>query len=482
VVLTTLAVGGLIACTPPPPDGSEEVATPPGAGSAASRIIVWTGCNEVVGLSDAALDLWRSRGVGGFVCKMNYLYGLGGSQNFTPDPNASLSGPAYNLQRWIRDSRIVSRAAARGIKLWMGIGLSAYLNDRTPLAEWFDDAKWATNVVPTVRNLAGGARQLGFAGLAFDEELYGAAGIAPGSWRWNYKDNTRPEAAVRTQARTRGAQFMQAIVEGFPNIDIVDIHPLLPEGWSELVQEVINGRPQAMKDLVTIDFWEGMTSVTGWGAIRFMDHAYTKTSHLYKSTWDTALTYDLNRMAAMFSRRLSNWSYASSRIHWGPLAWIDSGTRDFEQARSPEHVAAQLAAFRKWGTGGAFANYAFGGLNSAFDYTPYVPAMQAAATPGVVDTQAPGLTIGAALRSGASVTWVGSASDDMAIRAVRWTTASGKSGAAPMNWVVVAGGYASSYQWRMDWVASVPASSGEEVSITVEDAKGLLSSRTVVAP
>ena len=486
MALPALAVASLVACTPPatPPTAppSEAVSTvPPGAGAAASRIIVWAGCTEVLGLSDAELDQWRSRGIGGFVCKTNYLYDLGGSQNFTADPNASLSGTAYNLQRWIRDSQIVNRAAARGIKLWLGIGLDNYWNSRTPLVEWFDNAGWA-DVVTNTRNLAGGVRQLGFAGLAFDEELYGTSTGPQGTWEWDYPGNTHSEAAVRGEVRGRGAQFMQAIVDGFPNVDIVDIHPLLPEGWSELVQQVVNNDNHAFEGLVTTNFWDGMTSVNGYGAIRFMDHTFEKGSSLQDATWDTAFTYNLNRTAAMFSRRFSNWSYASSRIQLSAFAWIDSGPRTWELARPPEQVAAQLKAFRKWGTGGAFADYAYLGLNSAFDYTPYVPGMQAAATPGVVDTQPPSLTIGGATRSGASVTWSGSASDNLAIRAVRWTTASGTSGAAQMNWTVTGGSYQTSYQWRMDWNASVPVTSGEAVTLTVEDSKGLLTSRTVVAP
>ena len=409
MVVVVLALGGLVTCTPPPttpPPSGEVSTTPPGAGAAASRIIVWTGCYDVINLSDAALDQWRSWGVGGFVCKLNYLNGLGGAQDFTADPNVAVSGNSYSLQRSIVDTQIVSRAAARGIKLWLGIGMSNYYNAQTPLSEWFDDNAWGTSVLPNIRNLAAGARALGFAGIAFDEELYGSAKSPQGTWDWNYPGNTHSEGDVRFAARIRGAQFMQAIVDGFPNVDIISIHPLFPEGWSELVQQVINGVPNAFKDHMQINFWDGMTSVTGYGAIRFMDHAYTKTSHLYRSTWDTAFTYDLNHMAAMFSRRLTNWAYASSRIFWSPFAWINSGTRPFELARPPEQVAQQLAAFHKWGTGGAFANYAFGGL-SGFDYTPYVPAMQAAAAPEVVDTQPPSLTIGNATRSGGSVTWTG---------------------------------------------------------------------------
>ncbi len=228
--------------------------------------------------------------------------------------------------------------------------MSNYWNGTAAFGDWFDDATWSNTVLPQAANLAGAARLLGFAGVAFDGELYPGKSGTAGTWDWNYPGNTHSESAVRAQVKLRGAQLMNALVGAFPGIDIVTIHPLLPEGWAELVQQVINGVPNAYQNMVGINFWDGMTSVPGYGPIRFMDQTYNKTSHLFQATWDTAFTYDLNRMSAMFSRRLSNWAYASSRIDWGPFAWINAGPQPFDAARSPQEVAAQLAAFRKWGT------------------------------------------------------------------------------------------------------------------------------------
>ena len=81
--------------------------------------------------------------------------------------------------------------------------------------------------------------------------------------------------------------------------------------------------------------------------------------------------------------------------------------------------------------------------------------MQAAATPGTVDTQPPSATV-ATQPSGASVVFSGSATDNFAVRAVRWRTTSGASGAATMTWTVISGTYWTGYQWRMDWSAGVP--------------------------
>ena len=290
----------------------------PGAGAAASKDVFLTNCWDVVAMSDAQLDMWKSRGVGGFVCSTGYLYNIGGKYTFTGDAGSSLTGTAFDLQREIKGTKIVSRAAARGITLWLGTSMTNYFSGTAPFGDWFDNSTWSSKVLPAAGNLAAAAKLLGFAGVAFDSELYAGAG-APGSWNWNYPGNTHSEAAVRSQARLRGAQLMSALVGAYPNIDLIAFHMELPEGWSELVQQQINGISNAYQDEVTLEFWDGMTSVSGYGPVRLMDHVYNKTSHLFQSTWDTAFTYDLNRMSAMFSRRLSNWAYASSAHRLGPV-------------------------------------------------------------------------------------------------------------------------------------------------------------------
>jgi hypothetical protein len=477
-VLGLAAAVTFAACTPPSDPTDPQSQT---AGTAANRIIFWTSCSEVIGLTDAELDAWRDRGVGGFVCKHNYLYALGGSQDFTGDPATTPAERTYNLQRWIRDSRIVSRAAARGIKLWFGIGMGNYWNWKTPWAEWFDDAAWTNTVLPNMKNLAAGAKALGFAGLAFDEELYGTSAGPPGDWNWDYPTNTHSEADVRAQVKARGAQMMQVIASGFPHAEIVVIGWRLPEGWEEQVQQVVNHIPNANATRVDIDFWDGMTSVPGYGRIRFMDSSFNKTPHLPRTNWDIALTYNTNRLFSMFSRRLSNWSYASNRIEVSTFAWICDGPRTgFDDPRSPAQVTAQLGAFRRWGTGDSFANYASSGLYG-FDYTPYVPALQAAAEPGIVDAQPPALTVGATGRIGDIELVSGSATDNMGIHAVRWTTDAGRSGAARMTWTVTSGDYAVGYQWRMDWLLGAVAAPGERVTITTEDVRGSTTTTTLVA-
>ena len=103
------------------------------------RLILWVGCEtDVVNLTDGELDEWKSRGVDGFVCMGERLRDLGGSQDFTGNPAAGLNSSNYRLQRALRDSNVVERAAARGMKMYLGVKLTNYYNPSTPLLDWFD--------------------------------------------------------------------------------------------------------------------------------------------------------------------------------------------------------------------------------------------------------------------------------------------------------------------------------------------------------
>jgi hypothetical protein len=435
----------------------------------------------VAALSDQDLEQWQSRGAGGFVCMVGHLRGLGGEQGFSADPDADLSASTFVLQRSIRDSRIVGRAAARGMKLYLGFYLSNYYNTKTPLGEWFDDGGWAGTVLPQVQAIAGAARSLGFAGLAFDEELYGqTGGVTTASWQWNYPGNGRDEASVRAATKRRGAQLMTAILAGFPEVEVVDYGTYFPESWAELVQERINGRPDAYGSLVQVDFWDGLTSVEGYHAIRFMNAIFYKTAHLNRATWDAALQFDLSRSFAFLSRRLSDWSYASSHILISPFAWISSGSTSFESAQSPEYVAEQLTAFRRWGMG-EFANYVYGSLSS-FDYGPYAAGLRAASAPGPVATNAPALEITSATRDADSVVLSGTATDDFAVRSVRWVTSSA-AGAAVMSWTITGGDEQHGWQARTEWSARVPIDDRTQtITVAVESTKGIATVTDIAVP
>ncbi len=457
-------IAGTLECRP--------VTLRPQSADSADGLILWVGCEtDVVTLTDRELDEWKSRGVDGFVCMGERLRDLGGSQDFTGNPAASLKSSNYRLQRALRDSNVVERAAARGMKMYLGVKLTNYFNPSTPLLDWFDRRGWQTKVLPKLGDVAAAAKLLGFAGIAFDQEMYPQkGGTATATWEWDYPGNTHSEAQVREQARRRGAEAMDAILAAFPKAEFAVYHAFFPGDWRELIQEKVNGLTNTSTDRLDIDFWNGMTSVEGYGAIRFFDSVFYKAPH--KGNWDSALTYNQNRVYATFSRRFSNWDYAWSRVNVSPFAWIDEGPKSsaFDDARPPAYVGEQLLAFRKWGMGGEFANFAYAPLDE-FDYSPYVSAMQNASSPAEVDGEDPTLEV---TRVSTSASIEGTAHDNLAIRAVVWQDNRGRSGVADLSWEVLSGNYDSGYQWQTRW--SIPAGAltpgATRVTIRAVDIKG----------
>lgn len=446
----------------------------------AERLMFWVNHLEFAPMTDGELDQWKERGVDGFVSVVQWLSGLGGRQDFTPDPNAGLDGDNFTYQRQLRDTRILDRARDRGMKAYLGVYFANLDGGTTPFLDWFDDAGWSGVVLPRIRELAGAARMLGFAGVAFDQELYPQRGsVQAASWSAGYAGNTHSEAETRAKVKQRGQQLMEAVVGSFPDVEVVGYNTLLPESWEELVQEKTNNIPNAMQGNVHIDLWNGLTSVPGYSAIRLVDAIFYKSTQVRGSTWDTALQYNANRLYSLLSRRWDNWAYASSRLHILPFAWIDSGGSTFEEARSPGYVDEQLQAFRKWSPGGEIFNFAYG--FKTFDYEPYADAMRTASTPGVVDSEKPTMSAATPAKAGDRVQLTGTSTDNLAVRAVRWQVTGGPAGAAQMTWDVTSGSYESGYRWRMSWTAQdIPLTSGiNQIVVTTEDISGLTTTTSV---
>jgi hypothetical protein len=446
--------------------------------NSADRVVFWVGCDEVISLSDSDLDRWKTWGVDGFVCMIGHLSGLGGSQDLSGSRNASLAGANYELERRLRKTKVVLRAKERGIKMYLGFYASNASNASTPFRDWFDDHGWARVVLPRVQELAAAAKLHGFAGVALDQELYDHEAA---SWDWSYAGNSHSESEVRAKVKQRGAQLMRALVRGFPRLDVIAYHTLLPESWEALVQKEVNDARDPFGASVQVDLWDGLASVRGYRAIRFMDAIFYKTPHLGRASWDTALRYNANRVYALLSRRFSNWSYASSRVHLSPFSWIDSGSTGFEKARPPDYVARQLAAFRKWGTGGEFANYAYAPLDD-FDYEPYAPAMRAASNPAKLDSRPPKLfgTKASDAASEGRIDLRGFATDNFAVRVVRWRDDRGRSGTAKMKWTVGAGSFRSGIGRTEWWIPGLPVRRGGiRIHLRVEDIKGLATERSI---
>jgi len=446
----------------------------------------WYKCSEVASLSDAELESWHNRGVDGFICSMQHLRNLGGEQAFTADKTANLDSESYGLQRGLRESNIVARAKRLGMKMYLGFYLVNELNSQTPLAEWFDETAWSNTVVPAFREVAGAARSLGFDGIGFDQELYPQGdGKQSASWAWNYPGNNHPEAEVRAMAKARGQQLMRAILQEFPAVEITAYATQFPETWEEVIQEEVNGNKNLNAPLLHLNFWDGLSSVEGYSAIRMVNATFYKTTHVGVD-WDVAFQYHYNRLFALLSRSFSNWSYASKHLYESPFIWISDGSTKFENARSPSAVAEQLEAFSKWGMGGEFANFVFEKLGT-FDYGPYLPAMNEASSRGTVDAEPPSLIVtsppgGAPERSAtATVSPTGAAKDNFAIKAVRWRNDRGGEGMARLTWRSTDGKYGENGRWEMQWTADgIALQPGvNRIELTAEDIKGLTSTRTL---
>ena len=461
-----------------------KLAAPNGRENSADQILFWIGWEECTSLTDAQLDQWRSRGVGGFVCEAQWLRGLGGKYSWTGDPSNALTAPEYAPQRQFRDSNVVSRARSRGMKMYLGFYLVNYWNGQTPLVEWFDDSGWAYPIA-MIRDRAAAARLLGFTGLSFDQELYGASQGKP-TWSWDYPGRTRTEAEVRAKVRQRGQEVMRAIVQAFPDVEILAYDTQFPETFAESWYKICCNIDNVYGSNTHIDFWNGLTSIDGYGRILFLNALFFKTA--WVGPWDTVLQEEYNRLFSMLSRRLPHWHGVWSRLLESPFAWINAGTdpSGWDGAKPPAYVAEQLQAFRKWGQGRTFANFVYAALKES-DYTPYVTALRGASTPGTVDSQPPRLFV-TAPTSDASYTTAsstlrlaGHATDNLAIHAVLWSNDRGGAGAAPMVWQVSSGDYQTGWNWQMNWsIQSVPLQPGTNViTVTVRDIKGLSQSRTL---
>jgi hypothetical protein len=450
--------------------------------NSADRLILWIDCEQVVRLTDAELQSWVDRGVDGFVCQTGRLAGLGGTQTFSAGRGAPPQGEDTSLQREILASAALRRARQGRLLLYLGFYAVNYLNRSTPFVDWFDDRGWSQDVLPRVRDLAAAARSMGFAGLAIDQELYPQKdGAQTASWTVSYPGNAHPEAEVRSTVKERGRELMKAMVAGYPGLELLAYGTQIPESWLEKVQADVNGIPNAVAQDVRIDLWDGLSSVQGYSAIRWFDSIFFKTPHVASASWDSGLGYNANRIYSYLSRRFSNWSYASSRLHLAPFGWVNEGPRPFARARDPGYVAQQLDAFRRWGAGGAYGIFSFGPLHYP-EYDPYDAPLRQASTPARVDTHPPKLTVTdppgrrPRLSAGKTIRLKGTASDDFAIRAVRWYDDRGREGVARLTWNYTGdpqSGWGGAMSWSIDRLR-IPRRA-RLVTIGAEDIHGLAS-------
>ena len=218
-----------------------------------------------------------------------------------------------------------------------------------------------------------------------------------------------------------------------------------------------------------IDFWDGMTSVEGYSAIRQWNSVFDKDWRLGNAPgstlrWENALRADVSNTAELLSKEFENWDYAAARYHSSPFAWINAGplSSSWDDARPPSYVQTQLTAMRKFGMGGGFANYHYGGGLKPSWYAPYADAIRAAATPGNVDATAP--TLNAAATAGRSTERPTTTSRSGSSAG---GTTSGEAGVAELDFRITEGDMLYIKDWQMDWSVPREALTDGASSVTV---------------
>jgi len=431
-------------------------------------IVLWVGWSDLADMSDAELTAWHDHGVTAVVGQVQYLTGMGGSNSFT---GATPTPPG--IEATLASSRIGERAKAAGISSFLGFYFTDLQNTRTPLAEWFDNAAWTSSVLPKVEGVAAAARELGFAGVAVDQELYPQDGrVRTATWNWSYPGNSHSQAAVRAEVVLRGRQLMQSLLAGFPGLSIVAYDTQLPGTWDAEIQAIDNGETGAYDDSVQINLWDGMTGVDGYGSILFLDADFYKTPGVSGASWNQSLAYEDRTVYPYLSKNLANWSYAATHLSEAPFGWINSDGSDdaYGAARPPAYVKDQLASFRQWTTDGVFGVYNANSLDQAF-YQPYYPAMDAATAPLLAPATKPSLQVRPVARPVlGSVDLSGEAADSDAIRFVLCATGGQKVVGAVMT---RSGSTDPAVPDEVGWTCSRVPTDGGPVKVVATDIRGV---------
>ena len=164
------------------------------------------------------------------------------------------------------------------------------------MKDWFDDGGWNTTVLPKFRDVAAGASALGFAGLASTARCIRRARHVELGLPGNVHSEGRDTPDGATSWRAADA----AILEGYPSVNIISYHARCPRPGPSKSRRC-NRRPNAYVPLLHIDFWEGMTSIGGYGEIDFLEAIFYKTPQMGGVCWDSAFTWDFNAFYSYLS-------------------------------------------------------------------------------------------------------------------------------------------------------------------------------------
>lgn len=214
-------------------------------------LVLWMKLSDAITATDQNLAQLASLGVNGLCLQGAELPGLGGTDVWSQVTKS-----------------FVDRCKAQGItKVWLLWRSDTGKADPCPYGEWFDDSRW-NPALTAMGTIAAHAKAIGCAGVAFDHEPYSGA-----SWKWQYAGNTRSEPAVRAEAKIHGVQVMTAIVNQFPNVEILSYWDRF-DGSKQASDEGRPPKPLFSAEWCHIDYWDGLTSVPGWKSVGFADAAF----------------------------------------------------------------------------------------------------------------------------------------------------------------------------------------------------------------
>ena len=159
---------------------------------------------------------------------------------------------------------------------------------------------------------------------------------------------------------------MTALLDGFPGVEMLLYHFRCRARGRDGREEGPRPSGGVCDDLVHLDFWDGMTSVEGYRAIRYFDDIFYKMTHTVGALGQRL---HLRLQSAVFPAvarvlELGLRLLAVSTGRRSPGSTRAPGESAYDDAKPPEYVAEQLQAMSRWGMGGEFANYVYGGLDS----------------------------------------------------------------------------------------------------------------------
>src|SRR5689334_22646027 len=77
------AIASALAQLPPDPTPPPVPTPAPPPPTTGVRLVMWAKATDIAAMTDAQLDGFKAKGIGGFVLKVGDVVGLGGDQDFT---------------------------------------------------------------------------------------------------------------------------------------------------------------------------------------------------------------------------------------------------------------------------------------------------------------------------------------------------------------------------------------------------------------